>query len=296
MASSSIASPYGSDPSCVGMAVTSLPPYPDSVQQLSLMPYHPSSVPTVPSVGSPHGYVDYYTSPSAASQPAQSAALYLQPVAAANPEYGGGSSAIPAPAYSGYPCVQYSPLVLSPGMYSVQAPPTGRPTLVGPAPGSAYTVPPPPVVVQQSPMEPPTAVAVPPTAPQTPVQLVPVQGQLLCNVARVQPPQVTARPMVAAGKLFRLSGLVNCALYLLSGWLLPVSCSDSLVWLIVLCTYCRMHTNKSSVHTLSLELSPNSRQTAGLLIQRSEWVEFYAPPDTIQVITEAEYREAVDYC
>lgn len=216
MASSSIASPYGSDPSCVGMAVTSLPPYPDSVQQLSLMPYHPSSVPTVPSVGSPHGYVDYYTSPSAASQPAQSAALYLQPVAAANPEYGGGNSAIPAPAYSGYPCVQYSPLVLSPGMYSVQAPPTGRPTLVGPAPGSAYTVPPPPVVVQQSPMEPPTAVAVPPTAPQTPVQLVPVQGQLLCNVARVQPPQVAARPMVAAGKLFGLSGLVNCALYLLS--------------------------------------------------------------------------------
>jgi len=194
-ASSSVASPYGSDPSCVGMAMAAPPPYPDSVQQVSLMPY-PSSLPAVPSVGSPQGYVDLYTAPSA-SQPTQSGAVYLQPVAP-NPEFGGGSSAVPAAAaYTGYPCLQYSPLVLSPGVYSVQAPPAGRPTLVGPAAGPAYTVPPPPVVVQQSPMDPPTAVAVPPTANQTPVQLVPMQPQLLCNVARVQPPQVAARPMVA---------------------------------------------------------------------------------------------------
>ena len=56
-ASSSVASPYGSDPSCVGMAMAAPPPYPDSVQQVSLMPY-PSSLPAVPSVGSPQGYVD----------------------------------------------------------------------------------------------------------------------------------------------------------------------------------------------------------------------------------------------
>ena len=176
------------------MAMAPLPPYPDSVHQLSLLPY-PSSVPAVSSVGSPQSYVDYYSAPSA-SQPTQSGAMYLQPVIP-SPEYGSASSAVPAAAYTGYPCLQYSPMVLSPGVYSVQAPPTGRPTLVGPAPGPAYTVPPPPVVVQQSPMDPPTAVAVPPTANQTPVQLVPVQGQLLCNVARVQTPHVAARPMVA---------------------------------------------------------------------------------------------------
>jgi len=191
---SSVASPYGSDPSCVGMAMAAPPPYPDSVQQVSLMPY-PSSLPAVPSVGSPQGYVDYYTTPST-SQPPQSGTLYLQPVAP-SPEFSGGSSAVPAAAYTGYPCLQYSPVVLSPGVYSVQAPPAGRPTLVGPAPGHAYTVPP-PVVVQQTPMDPPpAAVAVQPTANQTPVQLVPVQPQLLCNVARVQPPQVHARQMVA---------------------------------------------------------------------------------------------------
>lgn len=193
--SSSIASPYGSDPSCVGMAMAPPPlQYPDSVQQVSLMPY-PSSLPAVPSVGSPQGYPEYYSTP-AASQPTQSGgALYLQPVAP-SPEYGAGSSALPA--YTGYPCVQYSPMVLSPQVYSVQAATAGRPTLVGPAPGPAYTVPPPPVVVQQSPMDPPTAVAVPPAATShTPLQLVPVQGQLLCNVARVQTPQVAARPMVA---------------------------------------------------------------------------------------------------
>jgi len=192
--SGSVASPYGSDPSYVGTAMAAPPPYPDSVHQVSLMPY-PSSLPAVPSVGSPHGYVDYYSTPSA-SQPTQSPALYLQPVAA-SPEYGAGSSAVPAAAYTGYPCLQYNPMVLSPRVYSVQAPPAGRPTLVGPAPGPAYTVPPPPVVVQQSPMDPPTAVAVPPTANQTPLQLVPLQGQLLCNVARVQPPQLAARQMVA---------------------------------------------------------------------------------------------------
>lgn len=169
------------------------------------MPY-PSSLPAVPSVGSPHGYVDYYNT-VAASQPAQSgaAAVYLQPVAAAqSPEYpGGATSAVPAAAaaYTGYPCVQYSPMVLSPTVYSVQAPPTVRPTLVGPpaAGPAAYTVPPPPVVVQQSPMEPagpPTAVAAA-AGHNTPMQLVPLQGQLLCNVARVQPPQVAARPVVA---------------------------------------------------------------------------------------------------
>jgi len=220
-ASSCVASPYGSD---VGMAMTAPPPapppYPDpssSVQPVSLMPYHPSqSVPAMPSIpGSPQGYVDYYTStPSAGavSQPTQSAGtVYLQPVAPSPEFVAGGSTALPgaaaAAAYTGYPCLQYSPLVLSPAIYGVQAPPTGRPTLVGPTPGpgpgpgSAYSVPPPPVVVQQSPIDPPTAVAaVPPAAAanQTPVQLVPVQPQLLCNVARVQaPPQVAGRQVVA---------------------------------------------------------------------------------------------------
>ena len=184
MASSSVASPYGADPSLVGMAMAPPPPpYHDtSVQPVSLMPYpSPLPAPAVPSVGSPQAYLDYY-SPSAAAQPAQSAApggaVYLQPVAP-SPEYGGAASgAVPAAAYAGYPCVQYSPMVLSPaGVYSVQAPPAGgRPTLVGPAPGPAYTVPPPPMVVQQSPMETPTAaaVAIPPPASHTPtVQLVP---------------------------------------------------------------------------------------------------------------------------
>jgi len=194
-ASSSVASLYGSDPSCVGIAMAPPPPqYPDSVQPVNLMPY-PSSLPAVPSVGSPQGYVDYYSTPSA-TQPTQSGGVYLQPVTP-TPEYAGASSAVPAAAYAGYPYLQYSPMVLSPGVYSVQAPPAARPTLVGPTPGQAYTVPPPPVVVQQSPMDPPAAVAVPPTANQTPVQLVPVQGQLLCNMARVQPPQVAARQMVA---------------------------------------------------------------------------------------------------
>ena len=215
-ASSSVASPYGSDVGGLAMTAppSAPPPYPDpssSVQPVSLMPYHPSSLPAMPSIpASPHAYVDYYTttpSAGAVSQSAQSAgAVYLQPVAP-NPEFAaGGSTALPgaaaAAAYTGYPCLQYSPLVLSPGVYSVQAPPTGRPTLVGPAHGPAYTMPPPPVVVQQSPIDPPTAAvaALPPAAAanQAPVQLVPVQPQLLCNVARVQPPpQVAGRQMVA---------------------------------------------------------------------------------------------------
>ena len=197
-----MSSPYGSDASLVGMAMAAPPPYPDSIQPVSLLPY-PSSVPAVPSVGSPQGYhhhLDYYSASVPASQPPHSAALYLQPVAA-NPEFGAGTgSAVPA-GYAGYPCLQYSPLVLSPGLYSIQAPGTGaRPTLVGHAPpGPAYTVPPPPtVVVPQSPMEQPTAVAAlpPQAANQTPVQLVPMQGQLLCNVARVQAPQVAARQLL----------------------------------------------------------------------------------------------------
>jgi len=177
------------------------PQYPvDSVQQVSLMPY-PSSLPAVPSVGSPvHGYLDYYNTAAAvaASQPAHSgAAVYLQPVAQSPAaDYPAGVTST----YTGYPCVQYSPMVLSPTVYSVQAPPAAvRPALVGPGPAAAYTVPPPPVVVQQEP-GPPTA------GPSTPaaVQLVPLQGQVLCNVARLQPPpQVAARPVVAG-----MSGLL----------------------------------------------------------------------------------------